>query len=233
MDVTDATFEADVVERSHQVPVVVDLWATWCGPCVTLGPTIEKVVAETGGKVELAKVDVDQNPAIANAFQVQSIPAVFALKDGKVVDQFIGAVPEATVAAFVNKLLPTEAESRLAALLAAGDEPSLRAVLDLQSDHPGAVVALAELLATSGRGPEALELLPRIPESADTRRVAALARAGTDAVTDDVDAKLDALLLTVKGDDDARREFLDLLELLGPGDPRTATYRKRLTTALY
>jgi putative thioredoxin len=133
----------------------------------------------------------------------------------------------------VNKLLPTEAESRLAALLAAGDEPSLRAVLDLQSDHPGAVVALAELLATSGRGPEALELLPRIPESADTRRVAALARAGTDAVTDDVDAKLDGLLLTVKGDDDARREFLDLLELLGPGDPRTAAYRKRLTTALY
>src|SRR5664279_1773708 len=105
MDVTDATFEAEVVERSYQVPVVVDLWAPWCGPCVTLGPIIEKVVGETGGKVQLVKVDIDQNPAIANAFQVQSIPAVFALKDGKVVNQFIGAVPEANVAAFVNGLM--------------------------------------------------------------------------------------------------------------------------------
>jgi putative thioredoxin len=233
MDVTDATFEAEVVERSYQVPVVVDLWAPWCGPCRSLGPIIEKVVAATDGKVVLAKVDTDANPGVANAFQVQSIPAVYALKDGKVVDGFIGAQPEPNVAAFVNGLLPSEAETELEKLVSAGDETSLRAALELQSDHPAAVVSLAELLATSDRGDEALALLARIPESAETRRIAAVARAGTDAVDDDVDAKLDALLLTVKGDDDARREFLDLLELLGPEDPRTATYRRRLTTALY
>ena len=93
VDVTDATFERDVLQRSAQVPVVVDLWASWCGPCVTLGPILEKVVAETGGAVELVKVDVDANPNVSAQFRVQSIPAVFAVKDGQVVDQFIGAVP--------------------------------------------------------------------------------------------------------------------------------------------
>src|SRR3954447_5544339 len=96
-DITDATFEQDVLERSKQVPVVVDLWAPWCGPCKTLGPIIERVIAETDGKVELAKVNVDENPQVSQAFQVQSIPAVYALKDGKVVDGFIGAQPEATI----------------------------------------------------------------------------------------------------------------------------------------
>jgi putative thioredoxin len=233
MDVTDATFQAEVVERSHQVPVVVDLWAPWCGPCRTLGPIIERVVDATEGKVVLAKVDTDANPGIANAFQVQSIPAVYALKDGKVIDGFIGAQPEAQVASFVGGLMPTDTETELDALVKAGDETSLRAALDIQSDHPAAVTGLAELLATSERGDEALALLARIPESAETRRIAAIARSGTDAVDDDVDAKLEALLLTVKGDDDVRQEFLDLLELLGPDDPRTATYRRRLTTALY
>ena len=94
IDVTDATFEQDVLVRSEQVPVVVDLWAPWCGPCRTLGPILEKVVAAKGGSVELVKVNVDENPQISATFQVQSIPAVFALKDGKVVDGFIGAVPE-------------------------------------------------------------------------------------------------------------------------------------------
>src|SRR5829696_7491791 len=101
IDVTDETFETDVIERSKTVPVVVDLWAEWCGPCKTLGPIIEKVVDGTGGKVELAKVDVDNNPGISQAFRVQSIPAVFALKDGKVVDGFIGAQPETAVQKFV------------------------------------------------------------------------------------------------------------------------------------
>ena len=93
-DVTDATFATDVIERSKTVPVVVDLWATWCGPCTTLSPIIEKVIDETSGAVELAKVDVDANPDISRAFQVQSIPAVFAIKDGAIVDSFVGALPE-------------------------------------------------------------------------------------------------------------------------------------------
>ena len=233
VDVTDATFQTEVIDKSHEVPVVVDLWATWCGPCRTLGPIIEKVVADTDGKVVLAKVDTDANPGVANAFQVQSIPAVYALKDGKVVDGFIGAQPEWAVAEFVGRLVPTEEQSEIDRLVEAGDEASLRSALELQSDHEGAVIALAELLATSDRGDDALALLERIPPSAETRRVAALARAGADAVGDDVDAKLESLLTKVKGDDEARQEFVDLLELLGPDDPRTATYRRRLTTALY
>src|SRR5271157_841854 len=100
-DVTDDTFQTQVIERSATVPVVVDLWAPWCGPCRTLGPILERVVDATGGAVVLAKVNVDENPAIAGSFRVQSIPAVFAIREGKVVDQFIGALPEDAVEAFV------------------------------------------------------------------------------------------------------------------------------------
>jgi putative thioredoxin len=232
-DVTDATFESDVIERSKTVPVVVDLWAEWCGPCRTLGPTLEQVIGATGGKVELAKVDVDANPNIARAFQVQSIPAVFALKDGKVVDSFIGAQPEAAVQKFVDSLLPTEEETELQQLVSAGDEASLRKVLEMVPDHTDAVVGLAELLAGEGQGEAALQLLARIPESADTRRVAALARVGDAASTDDATSRLDGLLDRVKDDDEARQEFVDLLELMGPGDPRTAEYRKALTARLF
>src|SRR3954452_22668037 len=143
-DVTDATFEQDVIERSKTVPVVVDLWAEWCGPCKTLGPIIEKVVAETGGKVELVKVDVDANPGVAQAFRVQSIPAVYALRDKQVVDQFFGAIPEAQVREFVSRLAPSKSEADL--LVERGDEASLRQALELDPDHEGAVVGLAELL---------------------------------------------------------------------------------------
>src|SRR5437588_8125672 len=234
-DVTDASFEQDVLERSKQVPVVVDLWAPWCGPCRTLGPIIEKVVDATEGKVELVKVNVDENPRVSSTFQVQSIPAVYAIKDGKVVDGFIGALPEKAVAEFVDRLAPGETE--VDRLVAAGDEDSLRKALDADADHEGAVVALAELLADRGDAEEALKLLARIPETAETRRVAAKARLGDEASAaesnGEVESKLDDLLERVKDDDTARQEFLDLLEVLGPDDPRTAHYRKALTTKLY
>ena len=231
-DVTDATFERDVIERSAAVPVVVDLWAAWCGPCRTLGPILEKVVAETGGAVELAKVDVDASPGVAAAFRVQSIPAVFALKDGQVVDSFIGAVPEGQVRQFVERLAPARTEADI--LVDKGDEASLRAALDLQADHPGAVLGLAQLLVERGGSAEALELLARVPETAEVRRVAALARVAEDhRPTADPTAELDALLERVKGDDEARQRFLDLLEVLGPDDPRTPQYRKALTARLF
>ena len=111
LDVTDATFARDVLDRSKEVPVVVDLWAEWCGPCRTLAPILERVVAETGGKVALAKVDVDANPQVSASFQVQSIPAVYAIADGKVVDSFIGALPEPAVREFVARLAPAESEA--------------------------------------------------------------------------------------------------------------------------
>lgn len=231
-DVTDATFEAEVLERSKQTPVLVDLWAPWCGPCRTLGPLIERIVDDTDGRVALTKVNVDENPEISQAFRVQSIPAVYAMKDGKVVDGFIGAQPEPVVKEFVDRLLPSEQDNEIAELLARGDEDSLRRVLELEADNEAAIVALGQLLASDGRGEEALQLIERIPESAGTRHVAALARAG-DVATADIESKLDALLDQVKASDEARQEFLDLLELLGPDDPRTGDYRKQLTARLF
>ena len=235
IDVTDATFQTEVIDRSMQVPVVIDLWAEWCGPCRVLGPILEKVVGETAGKVVLVKVDVDANPQVAQAFQVQGIPAVFAMDQGKIVSTFVGAQPEAAVREFVQALLPTEEETAVARLVAAGDEASLRQALELEPGHEGAVVALAELLV--GRGDEAateeaLALLERIPESAATRRVAARARVGG-GVAGDVESELQGLLDQVKDDDAARQRYLDLLEVLGPEDPRTAGFRKQLTSRLF
>jgi putative thioredoxin len=240
VDATDATFETDILERSDRVPVVVDLWAPWCGPCRTLGPIIEKVVGETGGEVELVKVNTDENPGLSQAFQVQGIPAVHAVVNRKVVASFVGAQPEATVRQFVAALVPTEAERRIAALLEAGDEASLLAVLDEVPDHPEAIVALAERYVGDGRTEEALALLARVPETAETRRVAALARTGAEAAPADgdgplahVEATLTALLDRVKDDDEARQQYVDLLELMGPDDPRTAEYRRELSRRLF
>jgi putative thioredoxin len=231
-DVTDATFETDVVQRSKTVPVVVDLWAPWCGPCRTLGPIIEKVVDDMDGRVALVKVNVDENPAISQAFRVQSIPAVYAMRDGQVVDGFIGAYPEPEVKRFVDNLLPTEEEDEVSRLVAAGDEASLRQVLERDPGNEDAIVALAQLLVDAGEGEQALELLERIPETERTRKVAAAARLG-DTPTDNYDVTLAGLLDRVKDDDDARQEFVDILELMGPDDPRTAEYRRRLTAQLF
>ncbi|MGB6056667.1 MAG: thioredoxin [Microthrixaceae bacterium] len=231
-DVTDATFQTAVIDRSKVVPVIVDLWAEWCGPCKTLGPMIERVVAATNGKVELAKVDVDANPNVAQAFRVQSIPAVFAIVDGRPVDQFIGALPEAEIAAFVEKLIPAEEESEVDALIREGTEESLNAALELEADNSAAVLALAELYADSGRPDQALDLLTRIPESPQTRRVAALARTGpVDRV--DIEVQLLGLLDRVKADDDARQQFVDLLEVLPDEDPAKAEWRRKLTAHLF
>ncbi len=232
-DVTDQTFEQDVMERSKTVPVVVDLWAEWCGPCKTLGPILEKVIDETGGEVVLAKIDVDANPAVARAFQVQSIPAVYALKDGKIVDGFVGAQPEAAVREFVTGLAGTKEPTEVERLVELGDEDSLRRALELEPDNEDAIVTLAEHLVVEGQTDEALALLARIPESAETRRVAALARVGIPVSDDDTDVQLEELLPKVKADEEARQRFLDLLELLGPDDPRTANWRKRLTAQLF
>lgn len=236
IDVTDDTFATEVVERSKQVPVVVDLWADWCGPCKQLGPILEKVIEETQGKVVLVKVDVDANRQVASAFQVQGIPAVYALRDGKVVDHFVGAVPESNVRAFVAGLVPLEEEDAVGALVTAGDESSLRAALELEPGHEVAVVRLAELLVARGDAEavsEALALLERIPESADTRRVAAIARVGAANHGSDVASELERLLDQVKDDEEARQRYIDLLEVMGADDPRTAGYRKLLTNRLF
>jgi putative thioredoxin len=238
MDVTDQTFQEEVLTRSTTVSVVVDLWAPWCGPCKTLGPMLEKAVADTDGAVALAKVNVDENPRVAQTFAVQSIPAVFAISNGQVVDQFIGAVPEAQVTAFVQRLAPAPSEADN--LVALGDEASLRKALELEPGHAGAIEALARLLIERGDAPEALTLLQRVPETEATRALAAQARlteAGVDVSAGvgvaGIEDKLNALLERVRDDDGARQEYVDLLETMGADDPRTNEYRRALAARLY
>ena len=220
--------------------MVVDLWAPWCGPCRTLGPIIEQVVEATDGAVALAKVNVDENPAISASFQVQSIPAVFALKDGKVVDGFIGALPEAAVAEFVAKLTPAPSEADLLVDegLRAGTEEPLRQALELQPDHDGAIVALAGTADRPGRRPtRPSPCSGRIPETPETRLLLAEARLASQQV--DVDGRRrrgscwTACSTGSSDDPAARQEFLDLLETLGPDDPRTTGYRKALAARLF
>ena len=242
VDVTDETFETAVLERSTEVPVVVDLWAPWCGPCKTLGPILEKVIGATDGKVELAKVNVDENPRVGATFRVQSIPAVFAIKDRQIVDHFIGALPEGQVQQFVDGLAPQASPADK--LVALGTEDALRAALDIQPDHEAAVAGLAELLVGKGDQDsidEALALLARVPETGETRRIAALARTGATVSAGDgggdggadIEQELESLLDRVRADEEARQRYLDLLEVLGPEDPRTGKYRRALTSRLF
>lgn len=232
IDVTDATFQKEVIERSMTTPVVVDLWATWCGPCKTLGPILEKVIGATNGKVVLAKIDVDKNPGVARAFQVQSIPAVYALQDGQPVGHFMGALPEHQVKEFVNKLIPGSEMIDVANLLARGDEASLREALRMEPTNEDVVLALAVLLLQKNEITDALEILQKVPQ---TPKVAALVeRARAMFVPDDnYSTQLDALLPLVKNDEEARKQFLQILETMGPGDPRTAAYRRKMTGMLF
>jgi putative thioredoxin len=242
VDVTEATFEAEVVERSRQVPVVVDFWADWCGPCKQLTPALEKAEASRSGEVVLAKVDVDANKRLAAAFQVQGIPAVKAFRDAKVVDEFVGALPPAKVEAFFDGLAPSRAD----ALLAAGDELSLREATELEPGRADLAVALAKARLERGAEDEALEAV----ESHETDFAAAgiaarvrLVRAGIGAEAfaaldrGEREAALDALLgeLADAEDstrDDLRRAIVGILSDLDPADATARAYRRRLSVAL-
>jgi putative thioredoxin len=154
-DVDEAQFEQRVIERSREVPVVVDFWAEWCGPCRTLSPALEAVAAEHAGEVELAKVDVDSNQRLAAAFGIQGIPAVKAFRDGRIVDEFTGAAPPAQVERFFETLIPSPADR----LAESGDEDSLRQALEADPRHLGAAKRLGRLLLERGDAGEALEVL--------------------------------------------------------------------------
>jgi putative thioredoxin len=244
MEVTEATFQAAVVERSHVVPVVVDFWAEWCGPCRQLGPVIEKAIAAREGKIELAKLDVDANPNLSRSYGIQSIPAVKAFQGGQVTAEFIGAQPPAAVESFLDSLLP----SRVDELIALGDETSLREAVALEPSRADAVVPLAKLVLARGDQDGALALLREVPGSFTADGIQARIRlaALTDLDLSDAFAALDAgqteraldLLLAALpaangAKDDVRRVVVGILDELGADSELARESRRRLAAALY
>jgi putative thioredoxin len=245
MDVTDDTFQTEVLDRSRTVPVVVDFWAEWCGPCRQLGPVLERSVAARDGKVELAKIDVDANPGVARTFGIQSIPAVKAFKDGQVAAEFVGAQPPAAVESFLDSLLPSEAD----ALVAEGDEESLRRAVELEPSRADAAVPLARLLRDRGDADGALALLREVPGSFAADGLAArieLEQAGADEDVQSAFAALDAgdperaldllighLPAADGARDEIRRVVIGILDELGVENPLARESRRRLASALY
>jgi putative thioredoxin len=244
MDVSESTFQSAVLDRSHSLPVVVDFWAEWCGPCRQLGPLLERAAGARAGSLELVKVDVDANPGLARAFQIQGIPAVKAFRAGQVVAEFVGAQPPASIDQFLDSLLPSQAD----ALVQSGDEASLRQALEFEPTRADAALRLARILLARGEEEEALDVLAQVPGSFAADGLAArieLERGSGPDLSEAFDAldqgqperALDLLIGALASADgardDIRRVVVGILDELGVEHPLARESRRKLASALY
>jgi len=246
-DVTEAEFQNAVIARSREVPVVVDFWAEWCGPCRALTPALERAADQRAGKVELVKVDVDGNPGLAQQYGIQGIPAVKAFKDGEVVDEFVGAQPGPMVEQFMDRLVPSEVD----ALVSEGDEDSLRRALEQQPGRADAAVSLAHILMERGEHDEAQQVLEPVTGDFAAEGLAALlalkqqhsdgaiGTAADSLLAGDTEAGLQGLIgaLEAATDDEhktqLRKAMVGVFTELGSDHPLTREYRRKLAAALY
>jgi putative thioredoxin len=245
-DVTTKTFEQEVLDASKTVPVIVDFWAPWCGPCRSLTPIIEKVVGEFKGRVKLVKVNSDDNPELSQAFRVQSIPNVIAFKDGRAVSQFVGAQPESQVRAFIEKLLPSQIEAALKNaedLLAAGNlDDAERQLAVIKSDPSIAarIEAVRQGIAyarAGDQGPAEAELRAKLeanPADHETRLALAGVYAGQRRYQEAMDELLEILKRAKNWrEGEARKQLLSLFTLASSQPALVAEYRRKLASAMF
>ncbi len=244
MDVTEQTFASAVIERSRELPVVVDFWAEWCGPCRQLGPVLERAVEQRAGKIELVKVDTDSNQQLARDYSIQGIPAVKAFKDGAVASEFVGVVPPAAVERFLDELLPSEVDG----LVGLGDKASLQRAVELEPGRADAAVPLAKLLHAQGDSETAAGLLRNVSgsfaadgllariELEDGRTpdlTAAFAALDSGETERALDLLIEALATSGPAQDKIRQVVVGVLDELGAESELARASRRRLASALY